>query len=269
MIFITHDIGLASDLCDSIAVAYAGQQVEFGPADRVLVEPRHPYSRLLLSPLPRLHDPCPLPPCPANRPIYPIHPAVAVSIRAVPMPSIRAPRSCPPNTPSDDGGHARCFLNDQYLAGDRYPSTSGNTKWVGARHPDRSEAEWRALSRSPPLPTPYASPNSVGAAPCGRPSRRRSLLDFATNFRTSKVMPHPIHPRHSRHQQGRPQGAAPSNLTAILHWSRPHRDSANGPGRKRLRRLRNPQGNLQNRRGACPERRLHRNRRCRNPRARR
>ena len=59
MIFITHDIGLASDLCDSIAVAYAGQHVEFGPADRVLVEPRHPYSSLLLSSLPRLHDPVP------------------------------------------------------------------------------------------------------------------------------------------------------------------------------------------------------------------
>src|SRR6478736_3810798 len=68
MIFITHDIGLASDLCDSIAVAYAGQHVEFGPAERVLVEPKHPYSRLLLSSLPRLHDPVPPTPMPGEPP---------------------------------------------------------------------------------------------------------------------------------------------------------------------------------------------------------
>ena len=56
MIFITHDIGLASDLCDRIAVAYAGEHDELGPAERVLVAPRHPYTQLLLASLPRLHS---------------------------------------------------------------------------------------------------------------------------------------------------------------------------------------------------------------------
>src|SRR5688572_30676828 len=48
MIFITHDIGLASDLCDKIAVAYAGEHVEFGSSERVLLRPQHPYTQLLL-----------------------------------------------------------------------------------------------------------------------------------------------------------------------------------------------------------------------------
>ena len=42
MLFITHDIGLASDLCDRIAVAYAGEQMELGPAERVLVDAAPP-----------------------------------------------------------------------------------------------------------------------------------------------------------------------------------------------------------------------------------
>ncbi|MGI9253658.1 MAG: ABC transporter ATP-binding protein, partial [Thermomicrobiales bacterium] len=74
MIFITHDIGLASDLCDRIAVAYAGQHAEIGPAEQVLLAPEHPYSGLLLASLPRLHAltaPAPMPgdpPDPANLP---------------------------------------------------------------------------------------------------------------------------------------------------------------------------------------------------------
>ncbi len=90
MIFITHDIGLASDLCDQIAVAYAGQHVEFGPAERVLVEPRHPYTQLLLASLPRLHErrrPRPLPgePPDLHQPAgrLPLPSALPLSLRAV------------------------------------------------------------------------------------------------------------------------------------------------------------------------------------------
>ena len=55
VLFITHDIALASDLCDTIGVMYAGEMVELGPADEVLVRPKHPYTQLLLSSIPRLH----------------------------------------------------------------------------------------------------------------------------------------------------------------------------------------------------------------------
>jgi oligopeptide/dipeptide ABC transporter ATP-binding protein len=55
MLFITHDLALASDLCDRIMVVYAGQVREIGSADDVLVEPRDPYSRALLGSISRLH----------------------------------------------------------------------------------------------------------------------------------------------------------------------------------------------------------------------
>ncbi len=120
MIFITHDIGLASDLCDSIAVAYAGQQVEFGPADRVLVEPRHPYSSLLLSALPRLHDPVPPTPMPGEPPDLTDPPSGCRFHPRCPYVFEPCPELVPPEYPIEDGGHARCFLNDPKLAGDRY-----------------------------------------------------------------------------------------------------------------------------------------------------
>ena len=53
-IFITHDIALASDLCDIVGVMYAGELVEMGPADEVIPRPRHPYTEKLLASVPRL-----------------------------------------------------------------------------------------------------------------------------------------------------------------------------------------------------------------------
>lgn len=43
-IFVLHDLALASQVCDDIAVLYAGQIVEAGPAEAVLGRPSHPYT---------------------------------------------------------------------------------------------------------------------------------------------------------------------------------------------------------------------------------
>jgi oligopeptide/dipeptide ABC transporter ATP-binding protein len=48
MIFVTHDLGLVEEIADRVAVMYAGQIVEEGPAARVLANPLHPYTRALL-----------------------------------------------------------------------------------------------------------------------------------------------------------------------------------------------------------------------------
>ncbi|MFM9941356.1 MAG: ABC transporter ATP-binding protein [Hyphomicrobiaceae bacterium] len=49
MLFVTHDFGVVAELCDDITVMYAGQTVESGPTDRVLADPRHPYTKALLA----------------------------------------------------------------------------------------------------------------------------------------------------------------------------------------------------------------------------
>ncbi len=53
-LFITHDLALASDLADRIAVMYAGEFVEIGTAEQVLTSPQHPYTKKLLGSIPSL-----------------------------------------------------------------------------------------------------------------------------------------------------------------------------------------------------------------------
>jgi peptide/nickel transport system ATP-binding protein len=47
VIFITHDLRLAAQICDEVVVMYAGRAVERGPAQSVLSAPAHPYTRCL------------------------------------------------------------------------------------------------------------------------------------------------------------------------------------------------------------------------------
>lgn len=54
MMFITHDVALASDLCDKIGVMYAGQIVELGPSENLLLNPKHPYTQKLIGSVPLL-----------------------------------------------------------------------------------------------------------------------------------------------------------------------------------------------------------------------
>ncbi len=51
---ITHDLGLASEVCDSIAVMYAGEIVEFAPTRELFANPQHPYTQGLLASRPKL-----------------------------------------------------------------------------------------------------------------------------------------------------------------------------------------------------------------------
>jgi peptide/nickel transport system ATP-binding protein len=49
IVLVTHDMGLVADLCDRVAVMYAGELVEAGPTEQVVNRPRHPYTRALLA----------------------------------------------------------------------------------------------------------------------------------------------------------------------------------------------------------------------------
>ena len=54
IIFITHDLGVVANMADDIAVMYAGKIVEYGTADDIFYDPRHPYTWALLSSMPDL-----------------------------------------------------------------------------------------------------------------------------------------------------------------------------------------------------------------------
>lgn len=56
IIFITHDLGVVSDICDKIIVMYAGKIVEEGMSRQIFYERRHPYTVGLLESVPRLES---------------------------------------------------------------------------------------------------------------------------------------------------------------------------------------------------------------------
>ncbi len=54
IIYITHDLGVVANVADTVAVMYAGDIIEYGTAEEVFYDPKHPYTWALLSSLPQL-----------------------------------------------------------------------------------------------------------------------------------------------------------------------------------------------------------------------
>jgi len=52
LVLISHDLGVVGEVCDRVAVMYAGRVVETAAADRIFVDPLHPYTRGLLGAMP-------------------------------------------------------------------------------------------------------------------------------------------------------------------------------------------------------------------------
>lgn len=75
MIMITHDLGIVAEVCDAVAVIYAGQIVEYGSKEQIFDHPTHPYTIGLFGAIPsletdvdRLSPVDGMPPDPANLP---------------------------------------------------------------------------------------------------------------------------------------------------------------------------------------------------------
>jgi peptide/nickel transport system permease protein len=61
VIIVSHDLGVVADLCDDVAVMYAGEVVESGAAAAVLDDPSHPYTMALLGANPHVPEGEPVP----------------------------------------------------------------------------------------------------------------------------------------------------------------------------------------------------------------
>ena len=112
MLFITHDLALASDLCDHIGVVYAGQIRELGTAEDVLGTPADPYTQRLLASIPSLREP--KPPAFLRGTPPDLRDAIAGCRFAARCPLVFEPcDDQPPDYyPLGDGHGARCWRHD-------------------------------------------------------------------------------------------------------------------------------------------------------------
>jgi peptide/nickel transport system ATP-binding protein len=112
VLFITHALGVIAQICQDVAVMYAGWIVECAPAAALFKNPLHPYTQGLLASIPRLSS--------ENKSILPVIRGAVPSLHQLP-PGCRFQNRCPhvmdrcrKETPGpvavDDDHWARCFL---------------------------------------------------------------------------------------------------------------------------------------------------------------
>lgn len=110
-VLITHDLGVVAEICDEVAVIYAGSIVEYAPIEALYNNPKHPYTLGLFRSIPDLEDESEmlhvidgLPPDPTDLPMgCPFHPR---------CPSVmpKCSQSAPLMIDTENGHEVACFL---------------------------------------------------------------------------------------------------------------------------------------------------------------
>jgi peptide/nickel transport system ATP-binding protein len=140
MIFITHDLGVVSEMCDRVIVMYAGRIVEQGTTRQIFSSPKHPYTWGLFDCLPKIEDRkgirlTPIfgqPPNLANPPSgCKFHPRCPYAFE-------RCILEEPPLFTRDDGQTTRCWLYDDGADGARHRVSEARESTVDD-HPEKNE----------------------------------------------------------------------------------------------------------------------------------
>ena len=114
VIFVTHDIGVAIEICDRVAVMYAGQIVEQGTLSQIVRSPIHPYARgLLASTVHGAKRGQRLETIPGTPPSLDKAPPTAPSRRAAVSRKPRCVEALPPNVQVGPNRIARCILAER------------------------------------------------------------------------------------------------------------------------------------------------------------
>lgn len=113
MIFITHDIALSSDICDRLAVLYAGEIIEIGTAEQMFSSPKHPYTQLLLGSVPRLKSDSPPKFISGTPPDLTAPPSGCRFHPRCPYRFEPCDKKAPPPFRVGEGHTARCWLNEE------------------------------------------------------------------------------------------------------------------------------------------------------------
>ncbi len=107
--FITHDLGVISEMCDRVVVLYCGEVMEESPVDALFANPMHPYTEGLLSTLPKFGQEGELATITGTVPPAGKFPKGCVFAPRCPYATDRCYESKPALTEAKDGHKVRCF----------------------------------------------------------------------------------------------------------------------------------------------------------------
>ena len=114
MILITHDLTVASQICDRLCVMYAGRVMEEGKAESVLNNPRHPYTQKLMAAIPQgFVDSPPLPAPTGEAPDLRRLPAGCKFHPRCPFVMPKCKETEPPIFEAPDGARVSCWLEEK------------------------------------------------------------------------------------------------------------------------------------------------------------
>jgi oligopeptide transport system ATP-binding protein len=116
VIMITHDLGVVAGMCDNVAVMYAGKVVETGSTKELFADPKHPYTKGLISSVPRLDQD---------------HQERLFSIEGQPPNLIDLPDACPFYPRCD---HAMDICKQKYPASETLSATRAVNCWLYKEH---------------------------------------------------------------------------------------------------------------------------------------
>ena len=139
IIMITHDLGVVADMADKIMVMYAGRPVEFGTADQIFYESRHPYTWGLIRSIPEqaIDEKKPLTPIHGNPPSLMNLPAGCVFAPRCPYATEKCMNERPERVMSADGHYAAChYAADEDFVKKNAPDTSRSRGHIATGQPD-------------------------------------------------------------------------------------------------------------------------------------
>ena len=176
LVVISHDLSVLGTTCDRLAVMYAGQVVEEGPARQVLDAPNHPYTRALAAAFPTIGDhasrfaPAGLPgdpPFPGDLPSgCPFHPRCPSAIDRCVTADVRL-------EPVGDGRSAACILRQRPGMTDPVPVLEA--RGVQVRFRGRSGGMARAVDGVDLAIAPGEVVALAGESGCGKTTLARTL----------------------------------------------------------------------------------------------
>ena len=144
IIMITHDLGVVADMADKIMVMYAGRPVEFGTADQIFYESRHPYTWGLIRSIPEqaIDEKKPLTPIHGNPPSLMNLPAGCVFAPRCPYATEKCMNERPERIMSADGHYAAChYASDEDFIKKNAPDTSRSRGHIATGQPDVLDPE--------------------------------------------------------------------------------------------------------------------------------